>query len=194
LSRWAFGHSVESTDYAPIVHGAFAIDKSYLVTFAGLVELFTIAALRQKDISLPAIRRAYDRAKSKYGPEPFASREYKSTGKGVFSPGDDAVPDMEELTSGRIAFKEIIEPLLENVSYVDNKAAMYSPLGTSRSVVLDPERSFGAPINRSKGVRTAILHGMARNEPVDVVADWYNVSLQGVRDAIEYETALLAAA
>jgi uncharacterized protein (DUF433 family) len=189
LTRWAFGRKSIIKDYAPIITPHLKINDGYLFTFADLIELFTIAALRQHNLPMSTVKFAYKRALEKYGSHPFAKHRFSIDGSGVFA---DA--DMEELSTGRVAFEEIVRPLLQNVSYTEDIAAMFSPLGTSRSVVLDPERSFGAPINKDAGIPTAVLAGMVSSgEEIDRVADWYGVSIQGVRDAVEYEKLLKAA-
>ena len=61
--------------------------------------------------------------------------------------------------------------------------------------MLDPDRSFGAAINRDTGVLTRILYGMHKAGESEVtVAKWYDVTIEGVRDAIFYESALSKAA
>ena len=199
LSRWAHGRQVFSDEavreYAPIVNAQLKVADSYLFTFADLIELMTVAALRNKGLSIKTIRHAYERASELFGEHPFAKREYSVYGKGIFEKLKSYDGTMEELSTGRLAFEQVVKPLLENVSYAADMATMFSPLGSDRTVVLDPSRGFGAPINKETGVPTYVLYGMVEEgESEESVADWYGVSIQGVRDAVEYESALRTAA
>jgi len=67
----------------------------------------------------------------------------------------------------------------------------WSPLGKERTVVVDPARSFGAPIVVPGGVRTRILYGGYKAEgSFQAVADWYRVTSIVVQDAVEFEEGL----
>ena len=103
--------------------------------------------------------------------------------------GDE--PASEELSKQQTFFEEVVRPILMDVSYVDGNAVQFSPLGTQRSVVLDPKVSFGAPVDRSSGVSTAVLYAMRHSgESEESVADWYGVTVSAVRDAFEYESSI----
>ena len=197
LTRWAHGRKkTDSTQskvvrYAPVVGSHLKIADSYLFTFSDLIELFTVAALRQKKISMRTIRSAYSRATEQHGEHAFAKYSYSVFGSGIFKTPTSDENHLEELSSGSLAFEKLVKPLLQNVSYSNETASIFSPLGTDRSVVLDPARAFGAPIDKLTGIATAILYGMVMSgESEESVANWYGVSLEGVHDAVEYESAL----
>ena len=201
LTRWAHGRKkVDSGHskldrYAPVVGSHLKVADSYLFTFSDLIELFTVATLRQKKILMRTIRYAYLRATEQYGEHPFAKYSYSIFGSGIFKTPTGDENGLEELSTGSLAFEKLVKPLLQNVSYSDETASMFSPLGTDRSVVLDPARAFGAPIDKHTGIATAILYGMVMSgESEDSVANWYGVSLEGVHDAVIYELALKEAA
>ena len=62
------------------------------------------------------------------------------------------------------------------------------PLGHDRRVVIDGARSFGKPIDDETGVPTYSLWGPVRaGDPVERVAAWFDVPVQAVLDAVEYE-------
>lgn len=88
---------------------------------------------------------------------------------------------------------EVLAPYLRYLDYEPDTAARYWPLGKERSVVLDPQRSFGAPIVR-RGVPTSALAAAVRAEAgdVDKVARFYDVTRQEVSDAVEFEQRLAA--
>jgi uncharacterized protein (DUF433 family) len=153
--------------------------------------------LRSKGVKYPDIRDAHERGKQKYGDRPFARLGFRTDGVGIFTPEISSEP--EELSRRQIFFEEVIKPtvedvikpILKDVTYLHDRAIQFSPLGTSRAVVLDPRIALGSPIDRRSGVRTAVLHAMTRaGESNESVSDWYGVSVSAVRDAVEYEDAL----
>jgi uncharacterized protein (DUF433 family) len=63
-------------------------------------------------------------------------------------------------------------------------------------VVLDPERSFGKPIDAEAGVPTRALCDAALaggGQSPAVVAEWFGVPLEAVQAAVAFEGSLLAA-
>ena len=61
-------------------------------------------------------------------------------------------------------------------------------------MVVDPARAFGAPIVDREGVQTYVLAKAVGVEgDVTLVADWYNVRAEAVRDAVAFENGLRAA-
>lgn len=65
-------------------------------------------------------------------------------------------------------------------------AVRIRPLGRARAVTLDPERRSGQPVVRS--VPTEVLAELVRaHEPIEWVAEQYELSVEHVLDALEYE-------
>lgn len=192
LLRWARSRN-ELEKFRPIIGPPLLVEGEYLFTFEQLMELMTVAALRARGVTVKAIRRAHERGREKYGDHPFAREGYRTDGIGIFTEVGSA--EAEELSRQQTFFEDIIKPILADVSYVDSMAAQFSPLGNDRSVILDPRIAFGSPVDRESGVPTATLYAMSNSgESDESVADWYETSVESVRDAIEYETALRKAA
>ncbi len=64
--------------------------------------------------------------------------------------------------------------------------ARLRPLGERRQVVIDPTRRFGNPVVRS--TPTDVLAELVRaGEPIEWVAQQYDLTLDQVLDALEYE-------
>ena len=64
-------------------------------------------------------------------------------------------------------------------------------MAKNRTVVLDPTRSFGKPIDDVLGTHTKVLaKALAAEEDVEKVAWWYGTSSAAVRDAMKFETQL----
>lgn len=188
---------------APIVDSDLNLNGHHLFTFSELVELLVIGAFQREGVSLRVIRAAHDRAKKIFRhPHPFALKKFDTDGKAVFAEvkssdvgemGDEKLT--LELHRVQVAFDKIVRPFFRNLDYVDDVAQRLWPLGQERSVVMDPARSFGKPINIDTGVPTAVLYAMHEGKSdVSTIADWYEVSVEGVRDAIAYEEQLRKAA
>lgn len=193
LRRWAHGRHESTRDYAPYIRGVSKIGKESLFTFLELVEFMAIATFRASGVSPKRIRAAYLEAEKKYGDHPFAREGYRTDGVGIFTKRDDSEP--EEFSTRQTFIEEALRSILLDVSYLDGTASQFSPLGNERGVVLDPRISFGIPVERQTGVPTSTLYAMRKSgESVESIADWYGVTVAGVRDAVQYEEELLQAA
>ena len=66
-------------------------------------------------------------------------------------------------------------------------------MGRESTVIIEPTRSFGAPICNPSGVRTRLLSRTYRAEQdMDRVAWWYDATTREVQDAVAYEAQLAA--
>jgi uncharacterized protein (DUF433 family) len=168
------------------------------LTFSDLIEIRFLDRFREHGVSWPAIRIAAARARDYIArPHPFSSRLFKTDGRTILleilRPGDD--PKLLDLVSDQWELERVVSPMLyAGIDFDDfDMPARWWPLGRRRSVVLDPERSFGAPIVAKEGVPTAILaRAAAAEQSKDSAAAIYQVSLKSVRDAVAYEQSLVA--
>lgn len=193
LKRWAHGRRESTRDYAPYLRGVARIGNNTVFNFPELIELMIIAAFRVAGCKPAVIKHAYHTAYERFGPYPFARERYRTDGIGIFTATDKPIP--EELSKRQVFFESILRPILEDVDYSDGLSRRFMPLGQDRSVILDADVNFGAPVEKNTGIPTAILYAMRSvGESEVAIADWYRVSVDGVRDAIEYEEALREAA
>ena len=94
-----------------------------------------------------------------------------------------------------MVIEDVARPFFRQLEYDGEAVMRLRPLGPGTRVVLDPERSFGKPIDDPSGVPTLVLYQMARSgEPKESVARWYNVDPEAVSAAIEFESSLEKAA
>jgi uncharacterized protein (DUF433 family) len=207
LKRWGFGYwypyGQEKRKSWPLVKdGGPNLAGCDLFTFAQLIELLVMGAFRNEGVSMQVIRAAHKQAQKEFKTShPFVLRRFDTDGSKIFARltpddvGDHITPDdlTVELTRCQVVMDKVVRPFFRNIDYVKDIASRLWPMGQDRTVVIDPERAFGKPINNQTGVPTAVLYAMhhgGSSEPV--IADWYEVPLQGVKDAIEYEGALRA--
>ena len=91
-------------------------------------------------------------------------------------------------------FEKVISSHLHGLEFNEfDEPERWWPLGTNRSVIIDPHRSFGAPIVFEGGIPTLILYKAVKaDQSVNFVANWYDIQLQEVIDAFEFEQKLAA--
>ena len=94
----------------------------------------------------------------------------------------------------QVAMKEALAPYLHQLDFdVRGLARRWFPMGSTESIVIDPTRSFGAPIVQQGGVRTDLISGMHRaGDSVPAIATWYEIEEHEVLAAIRYEDRLVA--
>lgn len=169
-------------------------DERRFVGFAELIEMLYVKAFRDAGISLRTIRAAARRLQSEWGVAfPFASRRVDATQVRTLIArvrGDR----WETADAGQQVFPFVELIRLHLCFGPDDLPGAWFPLGTDRAVVLDPTRSFGAPIDKDSGVPTFVLARdyFAEHENAAKVAWWYNVSKAAVLDAVEFERPVAA--
>lgn len=157
-----------------------------LLTFHDLVELYFVREFRNAGVSLPHIRDAAQVLREEWKtPYPFAQTKIVSATGGK-------LVEREELRTvlGKQQVFEFAREFFKDVDFDrDGLAAAWHPLGKNHLVVLDPHRAFGAPIDVRSGVRTDVLYRMylAEDREAEVVAQWYEVALEAVQDAVKFE-------
>jgi len=94
-----------------------------------------------------------------------------------------------------MAFKKVISRYLATLDFPRglDRVERWWPLGKSRKVVVDPQRSFGQPIVSDEGVLTAVLaRAHAAEKSYRAVAQWFDVSERSLRDAVAFEATMAA--
>jgi hypothetical protein len=69
-----------------------------------------------------------------------------------------------DLARRQYAFHRLVAPSFKDVDFEADVMARWWPMGHRRLVVLDPQRSFGAPIAAESGIPTATLADVAQGE------------------------------
>jgi uncharacterized protein (DUF433 family) len=128
---------------------------------------------------------------------PFSTKLFRSDGRTILGEVGRGTNDkiLLDMVSSQYTFETVVKPYLyTELEYGEfDDPRQWFPLGHKRLVVIDPLRSFGAPIVVKSGVPTRILsNAVATEHSVDFVARWYDASIQEVKDAVEYESRLAA--
>lgn len=202
IRRWLRGYGFRTRTgrhtSPPVWEGQLQpIAGSIALGFLDLIEVKCVNALLQTGVSWKTLRIAHGHAKRlTKNPHPFCTNRFASDGSAVFlqlseKDGGTTVWDARELQR---VFVEIIQPFLRNVEFSPTDVAIrWWPMGQDRQVVLDPLRSFGRPIVSQHAVPTATLASAVSIEhSIEVVAEWFAVTPEEVKDAVDYENKLAA--
>lgn len=184
----------------PIIASAVsdAVGRAAL-DFGDLLEVRFLEAFHEHGVSWWSIRTAALNARELLGRHrPFSSRIFKTDGRTILAElvqqsGDRVLLD---LVRNQFEFERIISPLLyAGIEFNESdEPATWSPLGEQLHVVLDPRRSFGAPIVRESGVPTQVLaHAVRAEGSADIVAAYFEIATASVYDAVEFEEQLESA-
>jgi uncharacterized protein (DUF433 family) len=176
-------------------------DGQHVLTFLELVELLFVKLFREEGLSMPVIRKAAAEAARQFDtPYPFAVRRFDTDGRRIFATLQQESQDervVVELGKGQLVFDTIVRPFFRKLEYRNSGDALrYWPMDREGRVVLDPERSFGKPIDAETGVPTRALYDAVLaggGQPLDVVAQWFGVPVEAVQTAVAYEESLRSA-
>lgn len=169
---------------------------SAAIGFLDLIEARIIGKFRREKVKWSTIAAASEEAKKALKvTHPFATCRLRTNGQRIFLNVAKDVHDtaLIEISQNQRVFTSVIEPFLIDLDFDNDVASRWWPLGTSREVVLDPQRHFGRPLISRAGVPTAVLARAVQAEgSAERVAQWYEVSLPAVNDAVEFEEKIAA--
>lgn len=203
VQRWVEGYKYkdrqkEERKSAPLFRSDIkVVDGEKALSFYDLIDVLWVKGFSEHGVSMPAIRKAAEEAMRIFETShPFCHQRFATDGKRIFLSFKEELDGdarLLDLISKQYAMDDILGPYLKYIDYETNVAARWWPLGKERAIIIDPSRSFGSPIVR-QGVPTSILFNAykAENQDAQRVADWYEVPVASVNDAVEFETHLAA--
>jgi uncharacterized protein (DUF433 family) len=158
-----------------------------VLTFRDLVELIWVKSFRKAGVPLSAIREAAERLALMYATSyPFSLRMLATDGSRLI---DEVGGDLFIAGTGQQVFG-FVAPWLKNLVFDESGVASHwFPLGEASGVVVNPRRSFGAPITVDGGVRTDVLYDkyVVEEGDAETVAEWYQVATTTVEQAVRFE-------
>jgi hypothetical protein len=193
VRRWLGGYREARRAHPPLWRPQLPrLDDQLGLGFLDLMQLRVIArVIADTDISLQKLRQALVMAQDLLKhTHPFTTAHFRTDGQRLFVEiGQETdAPQLYDILGRQYGFHRIIEPSFKDVD-LQAEITRWWPLGKRRSVVLDPQRSFGAPIANGSGIPTAALalaadrHGSARE-----AARWHPPATEReVEDAIAFE-------
>ena len=205
IRRWLKGYDFETKTER---HHSNPVWKSQLepaegviaVGFLDLVEIRFVAAFIAAGVSWKTMRAAHAKAQVELSTcHPFCTNRFATDGRAILLNEAEASEDgvLRDIASNQQEFARIVRPFLKELEFDDDATlSRWWPLGRERTVVLDPERNFGQPTARQAGIPTRVLARSVKANAgsIEMVAEWYEVDPQEIRDALEFEESLLAKA
>ena len=201
IGRWVSGYSFQSSGRRHESDPVWArqlpiIDDKYALGFLDLMEVRFVKAFMDQGVSLHSIRRAALRAKELFRVDhALCTNMFLTDGRTILAEVGEESGEKEllDLVKNQYAFNKVLRPYLSGVEFEEKIVARWWPIGEKKKVVIDPGRSFGAPITSDRGIQTKILATAVKTEDnLDVVANWYEVSKQEIRDAVKFEMSIAA--
>lgn len=158
--------------------------------FLTLVELYLVAQLRQRGVSMAAIRAAREELSHRYKTDhPFALGGLLSSGKLLLHELGDGVL-LELGTKGQTAFERILQPFCDRLEFdkATTLARRFFPMGRDCPVVVDPRHAFGRPAIEGTNVTTEAIMSLVRGgETVEDIADSLDITPEAVKAAKAFE-------
>ncbi|MEQ9639515.1 MAG: hypothetical protein RIM84_05770 [Alphaproteobacteria bacterium] len=191
LVRWLKGHQRQGKHYrrlwAPQVDLG---DEHVYLGFHDLMEARVASAFIGAGLSAQKVRRAIEVAREILGEErPLSTNQFRTDGRSVFlqMSADDG-DRLINLFKKQYEFKAIVEPSLRNVEFDAAGLPMrWWPLGKAGSIVIDPSRSFGRPIESTSSVPASVLAAAADAEgSLAAAARAWAVTPSAVRSALRF--------
>jgi hypothetical protein len=203
IARWLSGHRIGNRFYEPLWRSQVNLDddKVYL-GFRDLMEVRVANALMRHDISAIRVRAAIEMAREVYGMDrPLSTQRFKHNGRDIFLQVIERDVDGEEREAlintfrRQYEFTAIVEPSLKNIEFDDaGTPRLWWPRGKSAKIVVDPDRSFGQPIEVTSSVPTSILAAAGKALGPEAAARAYEVGISAVRRSMAFESEIRLAA
>ena len=188
---------------APILHNDLGwIDGRLAFSFTNLMEIRFLAFFVDVGIRIQDIRSIMGEAKQYLNhPHPLATNAvFKTDGKKIFAKicTRNGASNIYELKSRNYEMEPVVlESLMEDVEYdTAGDAQLWRPRPKiAPNVIVHPRIAFGRPVLRHSRIPAATLSAAASAEgSAQAAADWYDVPVRQVREAVRFERALRRAA
>lgn len=192
LRLWVSGRASESNERhfpaGSLLSKGTKADKH--LDFHTLIELFTIAQLRARGVSMTVIRNARQELSMRLQtPHPFALEGLMTSGRTLIKSLNEEVL-LELGTNGQTAFCKVIQPFCERLDFAKRSslASRYYPLGREKPIIVDPSHAFGRPVIDGTNITTeAILSLLRGGEAVEDIAESFEIDPQAVLAAQAFE-------
>lgn len=196
IGRWLRGHDAKGVHYDPLWESQVNLnDGAVYLGFRDLMEVRAANQFLKAGVSPQTVRRAIIVAQDYVDAErPLSTTRFKTDGRNIFleiAEGDDD-KKLLDLFRKQYAFSKIMERSLKDVEF-DGITPTRWWIGSQKAgIVLDPEHSFGQPIEYETGIPTAVLAQAAEAEgSAAKAARAWCVDRKHVQRAVRFEQSLV---
>ena len=184
IATWLRGtNPVFLPDYEPV-------NGRTVLSFEGLIEARVIGYFNDHDVPLKTLRSVMVRLRDKERVRHPLARDLKFVTDG-FRAIEVADGKLINLANDVYAPPELLRPALAGrVVFEGGRTAMlYPEPERSPLIVIDPKIAFGRPVvlENGKAVSTSALAASVEVEGLEEAADWFGVSPDAARQALDYE-------
>lgn len=185
---WVKGRN---TEYDPVIRA----ESDGLLSFSDLLELYVVKVLRNRRITLSAVRRAVDYAEQQGIRRVLLSENLTTSQREIFLEGLTETVALSR--SGERALHGILDGLMQRIDRSDRDAPVLHPeykgeqlLESGYPVSVSPVVAFGAPTVTGRGMETATIRArIDSGETIGEIADDYSLAPPQITAALIYEHA-----
>ncbi|MEQ8968549.1 MAG: helix-turn-helix domain-containing protein [Azospirillaceae bacterium] len=201
IGRWLRGYRAHGQSYAALWEPEIDIgDGRLYLGFQDLMEIRVAAALIMAGVPARHIRSAIEEARRLLGRDrPLSTNRFRTDGRQILLRVVDTDEDGKErerllgLFSRQYEFNHVIDPILRTVDFDETgDPNAWWPNGHRGRIVVDPERSFGQPIDAESSVPVSVLASAGRAHGPKTAAEAFLVSQAAVRRAMAFDAELEA--
>jgi uncharacterized protein (DUF433 family) len=200
LSSWAKGYERRFADRPPVTMGPVitAVEPLYpggpSIPFVGLVEAMVVQAFRRTGLPLQRVRRALEVLAHQGELEhALVSQKLYTDGANVLydyaiGAGDGLIRLLTVVDSGQRVFHEVVDAYLRRIHFGDDPWAIevVVPVTEHEILRIRPEVASGDPLFVAGGAPlSAVVSRFRAGEPVELIADDYDVPIDDVREALD---------
>ncbi|WP_244492129.1 MULTISPECIES: hypothetical protein [unclassified Methylobacterium] len=192
ISRWLRGHEANGKRYEPLWQPQVDLgEEGIFLGFRDLQEVRVASTFIEKGLSPQRVRQAVELARDVVGDaRPLSTARFRSDGRTVFLQvvEEDGQTKLIDLFRKQFAFRDILERSLTNLDYDEaGIPAIWWPLGRSKSVKIDPARSFGQPIEAETSVPVdALVSAVEAEGSPEAAARVWDVPVRAVKRALVF--------
>lgn len=202
LRRWIVGDPHGATN--PLISNEIKnLDGQICLSFVNLIEAIFISRFAAYGIHVRSIRLMAEEAASFLNtPHPFATDIlFKTDGQRICAYVEEQTgdPRLYDLKMHHWAMEPIWGAELKAaISYKESGIAhkWYPRQSKAKHVVLNPTAAFGQPVLDDSGIPTRAIYDsyIAEDRGYKIVAKWFEIPINRVKEAVRFESALTLAA
>ena len=192
IRRWLRGYESKGVRYAPLWTPQVDLnDGDVHLGFHDLMELRAAHQFLAAGVSAQAVRRAILVAKETIDEErPLSTTRFRTDGQTIFLQiaKEDSNKTLLDLFRRQYAFSEIMAQSLKDIEFEGITPRRWWPRSKDAGVVIDPNHSYGQPIEYETYIPTEILAQSAKVEGgIENAARAWMVEPRHIQRAVDFE-------